>query len=250
MKKQIELPKKYTEFLWKKGGEVEEHKKFIGKNCVSWSQIESFNDKKGFNTGFEGKLEYILKYFLGATFPDMGWADFGTQVENYITERTDADKFTEEERATLDKIKPLGVFQQEILIYIEELDTVVLGYLDDSTPPQEKTVELLRDYKTKSASSKKDLHEDKKHQLEIYILGLREKGFEVKNAEYCIIERLGGYECMQGGGRDVLKVGKEIWYEPYSWDEKRLEETKKLLVNTITEISDYWKLYKKVFTNV
>jgi hypothetical protein len=244
----IELPKKYTEFLWEKGGKVEEHRQYIGKNCVSWSQIESFNDKTGFNTGLLGKYEYFIKYFSGQSFPDMGWAQFGQEVENYITEKLDADKFSNKEKETLNKIKPLGVFQQEILIYFEDLDTVVLGYLDDSTPPKEKTVNLLRDYKTKSESSKKDLHDDKKHQLEIYILGLRQKGLEVTNAEYCIIERLGGRECMQGGGREVLKVGEKIWYEPYSWDEKRLQQTEKMVKDTIKEISEYWKIYQKYFT--
>ena len=44
----------YTEDVWKRGGSKEEHKKFIGKYYLSWSQIESFNDKAGFNTGLLG----------------------------------------------------------------------------------------------------------------------------------------------------------------------------------------------------
>ena len=119
--------------------------------------------------------------------------------------------------------------------------------MDDSTPPIDKTVLLLRDYKTKSESSKKDLHKPEKHQIEIYIWGLKQKGLIVKEAEYCIIERLGGYQCMQGGGREALTVGKKIWYEPYSWDEKRLKETEKLVKNTIKEISSLYKTYLKIF---
>ena len=246
-KKKIKLPKKYSEFLWKKGGKIPEHKKFIGKPCVSWSQIEGFNSKTGFNTGLLGKYEYIQKYFLGYKFPDMGWGTFGTQAEDYITERKGKENFDEQELETLNKIEPLGTYQEEILIYIKELDTVVLGYLDDSTPPKGKIIKKLRDYKTKSENSKKDLHKPNKHQIEIYILGLRQKGFEVKDAEYCIIERLGGFECMQGGGREVLKVGKRVWYEPYNWDEKRLKETEKLMKNTIISISELYKTYEKIF---
>jgi len=241
------LPKTYSEFLWKKGGSNPEHKKFIGKPCVSWSQVESFNSKTGFNTGLLGKYEYIQKYFLGYKFPDLGWGDFGSQVENYITERRNGDNFNEKEKQTLNKIKPLGVFQEEILIYLEELDTVVFGYLDDFTPPKNNKVELLRDYKTKSKSSKKDLHKPEKKQIEIYIIGLQQKGLEVQNAEYCIIERLGGYECMQGGGREVLKVGNEIWYESYNFTDKSIKETRKMLVRTIKEISSLYKTYLKIF---
>ena len=52
---------------------------------------------------------------------------------------------------------------------------------------------------------------------------------------------------MQGGGREALTVGKKIWYEPYSWDEKRLKETEKLVKNTIKEISSLYKTYLKIF---
>lgn len=247
-KRKIQLPKTYTEFLWKKGGEVPEHKQYIGKNYISWSQIETWNSPSGFNTGLLGKYEYIRKYFLGEKFPDMGWGTFGNETENYITDRKDADKFNDEEKKTLDKIKPLGVFQEEILIYLEDLDVVVSGFLDDRTKEtKEKIVKKLRDYKTKSESSKKDLHKPEKHQIEIYIWGLQQKGLTVEEAEYCIIERLGGRECMQGGGREALSIGKRIWYEPYSWTEKRLKQTEKLVKDTIKDIDKHYRTYKKIF---
>lgn len=225
------LPKVY------KGG----NEKFVGKPMISWSQIETWNDKQGFNTGLKGNQEYILKYFSGATFPDMGWGQFGTEAEGYICERQYVENFTEEERAVLDTIEPLGVFQQEVLVDFGEF--VVLGYIDDASPDFKR----IRDYKTKSESSKKDLHEDKKHQLELYALWvLQEYGF-VPEAEYCVIERLGGAECMKGGGREVLKIGKQVWYEPYTIAEGRLEETKQLVLNSVKEISAAYRTFKKVF---
>lgn len=245
----ITLPSTYTQEIWERC-KVEEHKKFIGKQYVSWSQVESYNDDKGFNTGFEGDLEYILKYFSRIEFPDVGWGDFGDDVEAYVTEKKSAENFSVEEKKTLDRIKPLGVFQKEICLYIEELDVVILGYIDDMTPPsEEKLVKLVRDYKTKSKSSKKDLHLDKKHQLEIYTMYLLQQGYNVEQAEYCIIERLGGAECMRGGGRQSLKVGKEIWYETYerATDPKRLVQTKKLLISTVKSISELYKTYNKYF---
>lgn len=235
-KTEVFLPKTYK-------GKDEKH---VGKYMVSWSQIETWNSKSGFNTGMEGKLEYMLKYFIGASFPDMGWGQFGTETEGYICEKQYSDKFNDLEKETLDKIKPLGVFQQEGVIDFG--DFVVLLYIDDMTPDWKK----LRDYKTKSESSKGDLHKDEKHQFEIYSMYIeQEKGFLPEEVEYCIIERLGGKECMSGGGRDVLSIGERIWYEPYDKiNPTRLAQTKKLVIDTVNEISEFYKTYVKIFGEI
>lgn len=263
-KQEINLPQTYTKEVWERTKNPH-NKKFIGKSYVSWSQIESFNDKSGFNTGLKGEFEYLRKYFTGEKYPDMGWGRFGSEAEAYITVRdTDPSKldafdkecvesaeklFSDKEKDVLKKIKPLGVFQDEICYYVEELDVIVLGYIDDRSRPRNGKVKMLRDYKTKSKSSKKDLHLPKKHQIEIYVLGLKQRGLEVENTEYCIVERLGGAECMRGGGREVLKVGETIWYEPYEIKEGRLEETHEMIVTTVKRISSLYTTYNKYFKN-
>lgn len=262
--KEIVLPGIYTEETWKRGGSNPKHKKFIGKYYVSWSQVESFNDKTGFNTGLIGEYEYILNKFCKVKFPDMGWGTFGSETEAYITLRNHKDvasldtktqeefkqsliNFSDKEKETLNKIEPLGVFQTEICYYVEELDIIVLGYIDDHSFIKNKKIKKLRDYKTKSESSKKDLHDAKKHQIELYILGLRQQGYEVESAEYCIIERLGGRECMQGGGREVLSIGEGIWYEDYNWNEERLKVTHQMIIDTTLKVSSLYKTYLKYF---
>lgn len=256
----------YTEDTWKRGGSRKEHKKFIGKNYISWSTCESFNDKAGFNTGLLGEYEWVLNKLSKIDFGDMGWGQFGSETEAYITLRKLSKKelskieekvqkelkdalvnFTNREKAVLDTIKPLGVFQTEICYYVEELDIIVLGYIDDHSPVIDGKINMLRDYKTKSESSKKDLHLDKKHQIELYILGLRQQGYEVENAEYCIIERFGGKECMNGGGRESLSIGDRVWYESYSWTESRLKQTHAMIVDTAKRISSIVTTYKKYF---
>lgn len=261
----IILPGCYTEEVWKRGGSNPKHKNFIGKHYISWSSCESFNDKSGFNTGLLGEFEYILNKFSKIDFQDMGWGDFGSEVEVYITLKNTSDlskveektlkdlekskiNLSDREKEVLDKIEPLGVFQTEICYYVEKLDIIVLGYIDDHSPAKDGIIEKLRDYKTKSESSKKDLHLAKKYQIELYILGLRQQGYEVNSAEYCIIERLGGRECMNGGGRQVLSVGNKVWYEPYKWDEKRLQETEVMVVETAKKISSIYETYLKFFS--
>ena len=264
-KKGIILPTIYTKETWERGGKRKEHKKYIGKYYVSWSQIESFNDKAGFNTGLLGVFEYLRKYFLKEKYPDMGWGDHGTSVEAYITVRSEdrktldektlealewADRhFTKEGKALLDTIEPLGVFQYEICYYIKELDVIVLGYIDDmSAPDAEGCIKMLRDYKTKSESSKKDLHLPKKFQIEIYSSALEQLKYKVQNSEYCIIDRSGGRECMEGGGKEALNIGKKIWYEPYrALTKDRKKEMDELLINTVTRISEYFKCFNSYF---
>lgn len=266
MLNKINIPSIYTEEVWKRGGSKKEHKKYIGLPYVSWSQVESFNDKSGFNTGLLGEFEYLLGRFSKIEFPDMGWGQFGSETEAYITLRKLSKaklaklevkiqeelaaalrNFSEREKAILDNIEFLGVFQDEICYYVEELNVIVLGYIDDRSPEEGYLVKMLRDYKTKSESSKKDLHDDKKHQIELYILGLKQRGLEVQNAEYCIIERLGGRECMGGGGREALSIGDRVWYEPYSWDEERLKVTHQMIIDTVTRISSLYTTYEKYF---
>lgn len=265
MRSKINLPSIYTKEMWERCKNPH-NKKFIGFPYVSWSQVESFNDKSGFNTGLLGEFEYILGRFSKIEFPDMGWGQFGSETEAYITlrklpkkdlkkienkvqqELADAIRnFSNSEKEVLDSIKPLGVYQDEICYFVEELGVIVLGYIDDRSPEVNGVVELLRDYKTKSESSKADLHDDKKHQIELYILGLSQRGLEVKNAEYCIIERLGGRECMTGGGRESLSIGKRVWYEPYSWDEERLKVTHQMIIETVIKISSIFSTYEKYF---
>ena len=242
----IELPNIYTEEIWKRC-ENKHHKQFIGMGYISWSQVETFKDKAGFNTGLLGKYEYILQRFLRVKFPDLGWGEFGGDVEDYVTLKTKAEKFTAKERETMDKIMPLGVFQEEVIYHIEGTNVIVLGFIDDRSKERAGKIKMLRDYKTKSESSKKDLHLDKKHQIEIYVLGLQQRGLEVQNAEYCVIERFGGRECMMGGGRESLTVGERIWTEPYTFNNDRLEITKELLKNTAMEISKTYKTFQKLF---
>ena len=243
----IKLPKSY------KG----DKKEFQGKPMVSWSQIETWIGKKGFNTGLPGKHEYMRKYFMGETYPDMGWGNFGNEAEAYITIRDvdpktlkdprDAESlakalknFTPKEKAVMEQITPLGNFQHEAVIDFG--DFVLLGYIDDLSDD----FSHIRDYKTKSEGSKRGLTGKKTYQLEVYTLYIQKMlKKKVTKWEYCIIERLGGAECMRGGGRDVLTIGDRIWYEEKQVTPERLIETEKLIIDTVKDISDHYKTFVK-----
>lgn len=210
-----------------------------GKYYVSYSQITAFNEAKGFDTGKSGKEEYIRKYFLGEKFVDnKGYAEFGKQVEAYITLGEDKDKFSSEELATLDTIKPLGVFQQEFKLKYPEF--YILGYIDDATPDFTK----LRDYKTCSEKSGKKYYTDEYTQLILYAMAIKQQqGKLPKHLEVCAIERFGnGFK----GGRQALTVGKEVWYIPQTLNAKRIKALDKLILTTVEQISKYYEIFLKL----
>ena len=58
------------------------------------------------------------------------------------------------------------------------------------------------------------------------------------------IERLGGRACMNGGGRESLTVGNNIWKEKYLFSQKSIERAESIVRETVKEISDYYKIFK------
>lgn len=212
-----------------------------GEYFISFSQVSLWREAKGFDTGFPGYQEYIRKYFLGETFENnTGYAEFGTEVENYICSREDSDKFTDDEKAVLEKITPLGVFQKEIKLYFKEYGFYVKGFIDDCT----EDLTRVRDYKTASSKSKEKYYQQDYRQLDLYALAIKEEtGVLPSQVEVVCIERLGnGFK----GGRNALTVGKEIWYIDKVVNEQRIKEVKDYIITSAIEISEYWKVFCKL----
>lgn len=209
-----------------------------GKPRISYSQIKNWKELKSFNLKIEGKMEYMIEYFMGYNFPDQGWGEFGQDVEEYIGTRGKADKFTDEEKAVLDTIEPLGVLSDEFEIDFGEF--VLVGIIDD----RKKDWSKIRDYKTASKNNAQKYHEDDYFQLDVYALKTYlESGF-IPELEVKIIERKGN--CMFTGGREVLTVGKEIWTVERKASEERLEALKREIITTAIEISEYYTEYLKL----
>lgn len=209
-----------------------------GNYYISYSQINAWNDLKGFNTGKPGTHEYIRSYFLGERYEQNSFATFGKEVEDYICYRGSKDKFDKREREVLNSIKPLGVFQHPIIINFDGY--YLAGIIDDC----DESFTKLRDYKTCSTKSAEKYYKDEYEQLDVYALGIKQKiGLLPKELEVCAIERTGnGFR----GGRDVLKVGEEVWYIPRKTNEKRLNTLERKIQRTVEEISHLYKIFLKL----
>lgn len=211
-----------------------------GNYYISYSQITSWNDLKGFNTGKSGKEEYIRGYFLGESWlDDKGFALFGKDVEAYIVDKMCAKEFDDRERSILDKITPLDIHQKELKTKYEGF--YVLGYIDDCT----KDYKHIRDYKTCSVNSGKKYATDDYWQLYLYAIGIHnEFGYYPDKIEVCCIERSGNP--FKGGGRSVLSVGNSHWMIDKQLTPEIVDKTNKIVESTVNEISEYYKVFKKL----
>ena len=212
-----------------------------GKPRISYSQFTSWQRETSYNWGVEGKIEYIAEYFLGKTFPDSGYSQFGKEVEGYVCERKYEEKFSDKEKEVLNTIKPLGKFQEEFEIDFGEF--VFTGIIDDRT----EDWGVLRDYKTGSKKSVGKYYEEEYLQLDFYAMKAYEITGILPKLEVCIIERKGS--CMWGGGRQALTVGENVWYVVRETSIERLETLKKELFKVVAEISDYYKLFLEFSKN-
>lgn len=209
-----------------------------GRPYISYSQIQLWNSLKSFNLGIPGKQEYIIQYFEGKKFRDQGWAEFGNDVEEYITKREKEEKFTEEERKVLNEIQTLGKFQTEGLMNMGEFD--VLMYIDDCKEDYSR----IRDYKTGSKSSLKKYEKPDYKQLHIYASWIHQETGVIPECEVVCIERKGN--CMMGKGRKALTIGKEVNTINITVTEKDILEIKKEITETALEIEKHFIIYNQL----
>lgn len=208
-----------------------------GKPYISYSQYSLWKEMKSFNFGIIGKLEYFASYFIGHRSPDIGWAQFGIDVEDYICNKVGADKFTDEELKTLNKVKPLGQFQNEI--WLDLGGFFLLGYIDD----QNEDGTHIIDYKTASKNSIKKYYAPDYNQLKSYALKHFKETGVIPKLEVVGIERNGN---AMYGGREALTVGSEIWRIPIQTSAQELEELEKDIIKVAHEISEYYEIFLKM----
>jgi hypothetical protein len=211
-----------------------------GRHYISYSQWTSWKSAKSFSLGVQGRIEYMVGYFFGKRFPDQGWAEFGQDVEDYICERTGAEKFTQRELDVLNKIEPLGVFQTEVKWEFFP-GVYLLGYIDDALPGFPK----IRDYKTGSKSSTQQYHLPGYKQLNIYAGWVQQEFGFIPEAEVYAIERKGNCFGMVNA-RDRLSVGEEIWIIPRLVTQEDIDGVRAELVAATFEISEAYKTFLKL----
>ena len=208
-----------------------------GVPYISYSQANLWSDVKGYNTGMDGKIEYMLSYFYKVNFPDVGFGGFGGKVGTSL-EEGDFSAFSTSEIDTLRKVERLDIFEKEIRIPFDGF--YLVGYIDTCT----EDLKYIKDYKTASHSSKEKYYTDDYKQLMIYAKGVHcEKGYYPERMNVEIIERKGN---AFNGGIDALSLGENIWIVEKEISAEKIEEVAKYVEKTALEISEYWSVWKKI----
>lgn len=206
---------------------------------VSYSQINLWNSLEGFDLKASGKYEYILKYFFGHEFPDNMmsiFADFGVEVEDFITEGKSAHMFTAEEQYLLKKVPILGgTFQQKVELELPE-NIRLIGYIDDCL----NDLTIIDDIKTASYNSSQKYYKDDYYQLDIYGMWVKQQTGKYPTARVKIIERLGS---PFKEGRSGLSVGENFWIHERELSDARSKMITDYIMSTCEDISKHYKAY-------
>lgn len=212
-----------------------------GVPYVSYSQIKTWKEMKGFNTGLLGRYEYIRKYLFGEKYPDKGWGEFGNNVEDALETRN-FDKFTKAEIKTLDQIKVLDVWQHEFYLPIPGTNAMLFGKIDNAN----KEFNHIRDYKTASENSKEQYYTDDYVQLDIYAEGVKhETGEYPSKMDVVIVQRNGNP--FRG---DKLTVGSKIWNVQKEVSQERINAIMADVKKYTIEIAECYAVYKKLVGDV
>ncbi len=211
-------------------------KKKNDKYTISYSQVSLWNDKKSFNLGAKGYIEYIRKYFFGETYEDPhGWALFGCKVEDAL-EANNFKGFTDAEVETLKKVKTFEVFQKDM--FIDFGDFTLYGIIDNCTADLSR----FKDFKTASKASAKKYESEDYKQLSIYASAIyKETGKLPVDVSVCVIERSGNP--FRG---EKLSVGGSTWDIPKNITLEKVEEVDNYVLKTAEQISNCYKVFEKL----
>lgn len=243
----INLPRKYEIY---EDTPVEFHK-YKGWNKVSYSQLQSFNDPEYFG-------DYVAKYFAGV--PDKGniFADFGSMCGNYLENQANKDEYLDsEDYSALNKVVAMqekdAVFEKEILIDLEPFGlqkTVLQGFIDKYS---EKFGTLI-DYKTGNIEKKASFYAGPEYrQTDLYCYDIESRGLPLKSSGVLMLSRKGNKldkEAVHYNGTTPmgLRLSGEVKEISREYNRKETEEyIQNFVVPTCISISDYYKLYNKIF---
>lgn len=243
MKTKIELPKKY---IYEEEVTNPLYKKFDGWNKISYSQYTSFKDYK---------MGYLRDYLLGMGTEDSGiFARFGSDCGDYLNPYDEREYLllSDNDIKILDSLKsnhPTNAqFEYEILINLEPfgLERTCLQAFTDRQYLTNNGKLNINDYKTLTVKTKRAFYEsDEYQQLSVYGFGLEELGFIIGDMSVTGLGRSGNNTIK--GDKNVLRLSGEIIEIPKPYDRAKAISVIEEIVKNCKEISEYWKIYKKVF---
>jgi len=235
--KTIDLPRKYQ---YTEGDTNSLYERFKGWNKLSYSQYSSFKDPS-YISGYFGK------YFLGVKDDGNIFSDFGGLCGEYW-EALKTEGLNEEDIEVLSTLpRPeTARYETEIVIDLEPFGlekTCMQGFIDQEDEPELKKL-VIKDLKTGNHKDKPAYYGSQDYQqTTIYCFCRDLEGYEILDSGVILLERKGN-----GMEKYPLKLSGKMLEIPTPYSRERAETFLKLAAKTCINISEYYKLYKKLFT--
>lgn len=231
----IILPKIYEN----EGGK---YPQYTGKPKLSYSQKTSFEDYK---------YGYLRDYILGFKSEASGiFAEFGSACGNYLAEGIRHERLSDNDIAILDAVERPKGSEFEVEIVIDRGHYVIQGFIDLLYPLNNGV--CIDDFKTVTFKDrlKKYGDLDKYWQTRIYAYALDSEGYDIKGCGVLALGRKGNvpFERMtEENKHNILRLSGEKEYIPTPYNRKEVENYLKKVDQTVEEISEYYKVYNKIF---
>ncbi len=213
-------------------GNYPEHK---GKPKLSYSAYNSFIEE-----GYRGEM--FANYFLGLPNDGNIFTSYGSLCGNYF-EKKENGGLTDFDCSVIDTIERPENAKYESEIVIDRGWYVIQGFSDREYFHQDGLI--IEDLKTGAISSKAQYYgSDKYQQTTLYAHQRNLEGHNIIGSRVILLDRKGN-----GQEKYPLRLTGEIKYIDTPYSEQRAEEFLKQFDVVAEKISEYYKIYQKIFGN-
>lgn len=232
-KTKIELPKVYE-------NENGNYPQYLGRPKLSYSQYTSFKDDL-----YRGR--YISNYFMGIPDPGNIFSDYGGKCGEYL-EKQDISDLSEFDREVLDSIHTPENSRFEVEVVVDMLpltgvDFVMQGFIDRESKTDHGL--YIIDFKTGNHTDKAEYYASEEYgQTTLYSFVRESEGEEIAYSGVILFERKGN-----GMEKYPLRLSGEVKEIETPYSKERAMKLFDDIAKVTVEISDYYKLYKKYFTD-
>ena len=232
MKNNIMLPSKLEKSNWfYKGNEklIDPH---LGKFYISYSTISSWE---------EYKSDFIKQKLVGIKLPDGIYGAFGTWVGTSVElgeEQSNNYGFTGGANINLIDRQEGDAYERMILIDMGEY--CIIGFVDIMREVAPKKVKVL-DIKTGGAKKEDGYTREEYIQTTLYSKALEDEGYEIVETGVWFCRRTGSHI------KPPLNLSTEQFLIPLEYNEKRVKYALDKTDRVVKEISEFLKVYNKIF---
>jgi hypothetical protein len=230
----IELPSKLEKSNWFYEGNEKLIDPHLGKFYVSYSTVSSWEDYR---------TDFIKQKLAGIKLPDSIYGAFGTWVGTSVEHgevQPNNYGFTGEDNINLIERTENDKYERMILIDMGEY--CIIGFVDIMREISPKVVQTI-DIKTGGAKKEEEYKKESYIQTTLYSKALEDEGYTINASGVWFCRRTGSHI------KPPLNLSNEQFYISLEYNEKRVKYALDKVDRVVKEISEYYKLYQKIFAS-